>query len=179
MQKALAQRYAQSLIKVAQAHSKLEAIEQDIALLAEILKTNPAFGDFLSSPVQKRQQKTELVKNVFQDKVESLTLDLLGLLIRNWRAGLLPLVVSEFQLLMELEKGFLRGTIVSAKTLEENQVKQIDELMSKQYNAKFIWTCKIDSSLVAGFRIRVGDSVVDHSLSLKLKELEKQLMAKA
>lgn len=179
MQKALAQRYAQSLIKVAQAESKLEVVEQDLVLIAELLKANPSFGEFLSSPVQNRQQKTDLIKNVFQGKIQELTLNLLGLLVRNWRAGLLPLVVNEFQLNMELSKGMVRGTIVSAKALDESQIKQIDELMSKQYASKFIWTCKEDSSLVAGFRIRVGDKVIDHSLSLKLKELEKQLLAKA
>lgn len=179
MQTALAQRYANSLYSIARTESKVDAVEQDVRLIAELLKTNSQFGEFLSSPVQKRQQKAELIQNVFKGKVQELTLNLMGLLVRNWRAGLLPFVINEFELLMEKSKGLQRASITSAKPLDDSQVNHIDEIMSKKFGTKFIWTRTVDSSLVAGFRIRIGDKVIDHSLSLKLKELEKQLMAKA
>lgn len=179
MQTALAQRYAKTLISVANQNMVLDTVEKDFLLVAEVLKGNNQFGEFLASPIHKRDQKTQLIQNAFGSKIHEVSMNFIGLLIRNWRAALLPEVIEEFLLMMEKSNGLQRATIISAKTIDEVQFNHIDEVMSKKLGSKLIWTRLVDASLVAGFRIRIGDTVIDHSLSLKLKELEKQLMAKA
>lgn len=119
------------------------------------------------------------MNNALQGRVQKLTLDFLGLVIRNGRAANLKGIVAQFRLLIEKEKGLLRGVIVSAQPLEDAQFAAIDRSLSERYKATFQWTTEVDPSLVAGFRVRIGDQVIDQSLALKLKELEKQLMAKA
>ena len=179
MQNGLAQRYAQSFLAVAKQKNIVSVIEKDLALISDNLKEQPAFGEFLSSPVYKREQKTELVSRVYGSAVDPLTLNLLGLLIRNWRAEILADVLTVFGSLLDVERGIKRATIVSARPLDAKQLNAIDQALSKQYNSHFQWQTEVDPSLVAGFRVRIEDTVIDHSLSLKLKELEKQLLAKA
>jgi F-type H+-transporting ATPase subunit delta len=175
----LEQRYAQSLLTLAHKQALVGETLADLTALEDAMAKEVALETFFASPLVKRQAKSAVLNNALQGRVQKLTLDFLGLVIRNGRAANLKGIVAQFRLLIEKEKGLLRGVIVSAQPLEDAQFAAIDRSLSERYKATFQWTTEVDPSLVAGFRVRIGDQVIDQSLALKLKELEKQLMAKA
>jgi len=85
-----------------------------------------------------------------------------------------------FSYFVELVKEVKRiGTayVTSAVELKEAQKAQIKErlLATTQY-VEFEMNYEVDSSLIGGMIIRIGDRVVDSSIKTQLYELKKQLM---
>jgi F-type H+-transporting ATPase subunit delta len=180
MTQALAQRYANALYLLTEKRGVTKAVEADLLALSQLLAAKPEFGTALSSPLHSRKFKEEWLQRVFGSRAQAETAHLLGLLARNGRAGLLGEVAKAFVERLKVLRGIQSATVISAQPLDANQLAEVEKRLSAQYPGRtFEWSVQVDPSLVAGFKIRIGDRVLDYSLSLKLKELEKQLMAKA
>jgi F-type H+-transporting ATPase subunit delta len=180
MTQALASRYANALLLHAESSGVVESVEADLRALLQLLADKPEFGMALASPLHSRKFKEDWLQNLFGQRAQAATSKLLGLLARNGRAELLGAVAKAYVDRLESRRGLITATVISAQSLEAKQLAEIEARLAAQYPGRtFHWNVEVDPSLVAGFKIRIGDRVLDYSLSLKLKELEKQLLAKA
>ena len=73
--------------------------------------------------------------------------------------------------------GIVKATIVTRQLATNLSVEEIEGYIKKKYNATQVEIeMLVDESIGGGIVIRVGDEVMDGSVSGKLKRLEKQLM---
>lgn len=56
------------------------------------------------------------------------------------------------------------------------ELKAISSFIKSKYGKELGIVEKVDSSLIAGFTIHVGDEVIDSSLSTKLEKIRKELV---
>jgi F-type H+-transporting ATPase subunit delta len=61
--------------------------------------------------------------------------------------------------------------VISANTLNEQQLSKIAAAMEKRLSRKVKLNCKIDKSVMAGVVIRAGDMVIDGSIRGRLERL--------
>jgi len=61
--------------------------------------------------------------------------------------------------------------------MDATQVNELVTALEKKFGRKLIATVSVDSSLIGGVRVTVGDEVLDQSVSARLQRMHTALVA--
>jgi F-type H+-transporting ATPase subunit delta len=96
------------------------------------------------------------------------------------KKGLFSLVdeiISQYTILYNKKHNIIEATVTSAKQLPGKTKQELQEALKKKYNATEIAIKeKLDEEIIGGIKIKIGDTVLDNSLSNSLYQLETQLL---
>ncbi len=99
----------------------------------------------------------------------------LALVLEKKRLSLFNDILDVYSLLCEENKGIKRAEIFSASELDEAEKAKISYVLEKSYKKKFKLTYAIDSGMIGGLSIRIGNNLVDGSIRTRLTELREAL----
>ncbi len=81
------------------------------------------------------------------------------------------LVLKTYQRLVTAELAKNRAIVEHAGSIDNSVLKTIAASLSKRYNRSITAVGKPNPSLIAGFRVRVGDDVFEYSVAARLQTL--------
>jgi len=168
----VASRYAKSLIDLAREQNALEAIHADMLKVIDVIRSNSQLQAVLKNPIIKLDKKENILKEIFGKTAHPALLFFFNLLIIKGRAGVLFATAKEFITEYNQEKGIIEASVVSATPLSQEHQEQIRELIKKEFGNQVILSNEIDSNLIAGFILTIGDRQIDASIAGKLNKLE-------
>lgn len=171
----LAYRYAKTLAQ-ADSDFKLKPLLQS---LHDALKQQPIINEKLSDPSIKINQKLSSLKNSLGDQTPDILLKFFDLLASKNRLPILNLILEEYIKIQESSQGIVRGVITSAYPLDENQIKTLTSKLNKNPQHTLILEQKINSDLIGGFQVQIGDLIYDWSISTQLKGFRHRFMTGA
>ena len=164
-------RYAKAILNLAKSKGLADKVNDDFILIDKTIVSNPDLSIMLKSPIIKSKVKKAAINKIFSDKVNTITMDMVNLLIMNKRLPLLPLVAKEYSIIYDFLKGVEVAQVTTAvpltKNLEAKILKKIKQISNKKVTLNNI----IDPSIIGGFILRVGDKQFDSSVSNKLNSL--------
>lgn len=172
----LATRYAKSLMGLAQEQNQLEAVYADMEYLQGICKSNKDFVNLLRSPIIKPGVKKKIVSAVTEGKTGVLTNAFNNLIITKGRESNLPEIAATFIQQYKDYKGIRTVKITTAVPMEESAKKDIISKMKQDAGAAIEIDSVVDESIIGGFVLQTGDSLVDASIAYDLKAIQKQFM---
>lgn len=175
MAKLVVKRYATALFDLAVSEGAMAKYEEEVKVIVRALRDEPDFMAVLNDHKVTKENKISLVENVFTDKVSNPIVGLLVLLVKKGRQGDLLDVLEAFLERVKAESGITKAVITSAVPLKEAQVTAIKEKLEAGTKAKIEIETIVDTSIIAGLVIRVGDKVVDASIKGEMQTLKKQL----
>ena len=170
-----ARRYAKALFDLARqtgpdALEKAGAdLERIAALTRESVELARLFRDPVFSPEEKRNVVTALAERL---ELGAMLRDFCYLLAEKHRLALLDKIAGEYQSLLDAEKGVLRGELVSAVALDDSTRETVRGQLEKKAGHTLILDFKVDTSLLGGMLLKVGDNVMDASLKTQLSLLK-------
>ena len=172
MAKLVSQTYGEALFELAMEQDKIDVFTEEIDVISEVLAKNPDFSKLMNHPKIDKENKLEIVDNVFLGRIDK---ELVGFL--RGRYADLDSILQYFRNAVKEEKGIGVAYVKSAAALSDRQKKQIEEklLETTKYTAMEMHY-STDAAIIGGLVIRIGDHVVDSSIATKLNELKKQLM---
>lgn len=98
--------------------------------------------------------------------------NLLSILARRKRAGLLPEIAEMYVLLKEEAQGIRRVEVTTAVALDgKAQQALVSELTKIVQARQVVLQPRVDPELVGGLQVRIGDRLIDGSVSGRLQEL--------
>lgn len=174
----IAERYAQSLIDLGKNNDlSYVAIATDLAAIQLILNRSKDLYDALTNPLVNVEDKENIIDSVFVKDGDKLIINFLKLLVERNRFNLIYDVIAKFNLLLDDVNNVARVEVVSAVSLNENEKNIILEKLSqkirdKQISVKYL----VDESIIAGLVFKLGDDVLDTSVSHRLEELQKSII---
>ena len=74
------------------------------------------------------------------------------------------------------EKELAKGTIYSTRFLDDVEISQITTFATNKLGRKCKLDNEIDKSLISGFRVVIGDKVIDGSLKNELAKMKNSLL---
>ena len=84
----------------------------------------------------------------------------------------LKFIIKKFSEIYNKENGIVECEVISAREIGDKQAEEIDSFIKNKYKAKKVsLTKKIDEKIKGGIILRVGDELIDGSVSKKLKKL--------
>jgi len=170
-------RYAEALIEITEENSITDEVLNDFDSLKNIFDNTPELEHFLRDPNIQPNTKKKLLEEVFKDEVDKSLLRFLYLLVDKNRIAYIKGILLEYKRLANERKNVLSLKISSAVQLDELQIDKIKDKYKKIYNKDRVTTVvEIDSSLIGGIRVKIGDRVEDFSVKSRLDSLKNLLI---
>jgi F-type H+-transporting ATPase subunit delta len=174
----VANRYAKSLMELAQETKKLDAVRQDMKLVQQICRENRDFSLFLNSPVIKTDKKIEVINTLFKGKMNDLTLQFLILTAKKHRESYVQQIAEAFDEQYKKDKNIFSAVVTSAKGLDTKTREKVLDLVKSQMKGEVELVEKVDPNTIGGFILRIGDKQIDKTVARQLGNLKKELLNK-
>ncbi len=172
----IAYRYAKSLIDLAKETNKLEVIKNDIDLFNDAAK-NRDLALLLKSPIVNKGKKLDVLKALFGDKMDELTISFFNILTKKSREdGLIDIGISF------IEQYNVMNSITSVKLTTANEVDEAfmtsikAKLQSNGISGDINIEKTIDPSILGGFILQIGDQLFDSSVKRKMELIKNELI---
>jgi F-type H+-transporting ATPase subunit delta len=166
--------YARSLFEVAQEHDTLDDIKEQLGQFADEMDSNRELQVFFFSPYFSSAEKKDGVQKVIDNGDEHLV-RFLELLAERHRMPALFRIRKEFDRLWAEENQLLPVTIASAVELDEDTVKDLAKRIEDQTGRQIELTTTVDTGLIGGLQMRVGNMVYDASIKNRLEKLRREV----
>jgi F-type H+-transporting ATPase subunit delta len=166
--------YARSLFEVAKEQDKLDSIREQLGAFADALDETRELQVFFFSPYFSTTEKQDGLDRAVSDADPTLV-NFLKLLIENHRTPVIFRVRRGFDELWLQENKRLPVQITSAIELDKATVSQIGDRIAEQTGQKIDITSTVDSDILGGLVVRVGNSILDASIRNRLDQLRKQV----
>jgi F-type H+-transporting ATPase subunit delta len=175
---ALARIYAHSLFDLAEVQGGQGAIEKAYVELEEILELaagNSQFSEFLTSQILSAEQRGGSLRKIFQKRVSDLTVQFLLVLNEKGRLGHLGAIVSAFDEIMQEKFGRVEVDVFTASQIDKKQLESIKRRLQELLNKEPIMHPYVDDSMLGGLKLRIGDQLIDASVSTQLRRIRERL----
>ena len=177
MAKLISKTYGDALFELAVEQGKVDALLKEIEQLQHVLSENEEFGRLMNHPKIIKEEKIQVAKNVFEGRMSSELLGFVTIIISKDRYKDIDAILDYFIAEVKQYKGIGVATVTTAVPLRLDQRRKIEQrLLDTTSYKKMEMNYLLDKSLIGGMVIRIGDRVVDSSISTKLNELQKELL---
>jgi F-type H+-transporting ATPase subunit delta len=168
----VASRYVKSLLSLAEEQKVLDQVHADMQLLDGVCKSNRDFTLMLKSPIIKHDKKRDILEAIFKNRVHKLSMAIIDILTKKNREPLLPAIAAEFHQAYNVYKGIQKATVTTTVAMDNTTRAEIEAIVKKLSDKTQVEVeQKVDSSLIGGFVLNVGDKQIDASIKTKLKAL--------
>jgi F-type H+-transporting ATPase subunit delta len=168
----IAARYAKSLIDLASEKGCLDAVHNDMQLIAESCKGSRELVLALQSPIIKFDKKLAILNAIFKSKVNPFTVAFFEILTRKHREMYLYEMSKEFIAQYNVLKGIQKAQLYTPVKIEETLRKQFLTLVEEKTGKKAEIEEFVKEDLIGGYILRIGDSQIDDSVKSKLLKIK-------
>ena len=171
--------YAQAILDAADAAGRRREVLAELASLArEVLPKVPEAAVVFSSPKVSIEEKDRIIDRLASGRMEATTSNVLHVLARHGRLGLLGAVVDAAERLAEERDGRRQAVFKTAVPLDAAEQARIVGQAEQALAAKLVPTFVVDPAIIGGLVVRVGDTIYDQSVATGLARLGGRLQAR-
>jgi len=173
----VAKRYALALLQIAKEQQLLGEFEQELRVIKEVVQYTPELQAVLKSSKLSIEKKKEVLTQAFAS-VNVYVLNTLLILVDRHRENELVNVVDEFIALANEEMGIAEADVYSTRPLSDAEREAISAVFAAKIGKKSLKIENIvDTDLLGGIKLRIGNRIYDGSLKGKLDRLERSLLS--
>jgi F-type H+-transporting ATPase subunit delta len=171
----IAKNYSRALFAAAKQSGVQEKVSSEISFVSDAFSAVNEAKSFFSNPLipleRKREVATKLISEVSIPELK----ETLSLMVQNNRFQFLPELRTEFAILVDEEKGLLRGTVVSSAPLADDVRKRISDKMTAHFKKQVLFDFVISPQVLGGTRVEVGGLTFDDSVEGHLHRMADDL----
>lgn len=171
----VAHRYASALMALTSEQKKPDATAEDLQTVLNTIDASRELRNVLASPVIPMVKKRDVLRDVFNKKIGALVAGYLDAIVTKGRENLLHEILKQYFVLRDEELGFVRVQVKTSAEFSSKQEKDLQKQLETMTKKKVEITFSIDKSIKGGFIARVGDTVLDGSVTRQLEILKLKL----
>tara|TARA_B100001250_G_C19800070_1_gene790613 strand:+ start:1657 stop:2208 length:552 start_codon:yes stop_codon:yes gene_type:complete len=168
-------RYAKVLFNAAVENNIAGDVRGGLIAIAKIAKSIPEFNHILFTKNISGSDKKNILSNILRGKMSSLVIELLMILIENDEIQLFEDIANKYNYLMKSNSVELDVSITSNVELSKDKLDSMKVSLAKKLDKQINIKNNVDKSLVGGIQLRIGNTIIDNSLSNKLNKLKNNL----
>lgn len=164
-----------ALLVHAERANRLDAVEDELFRFGRIVAADGELERALADRTAPLDAKQTLVRSLLGDKVDAVTVELVEQLVTTPRGR--ALVSGLDELAAEAAKRRERSVayVTAPVPLTEQQEQRLTETLARIYARPIALHVEVDPDLQGGLVIRVGEEVIDGSVTGRLEELRRRL----
>ncbi len=168
----IATRYSKSLIDLAQEKGVVNEVFADIKSIDKIFEGSRDLKQMFKSPIIPGDKKMNIVKSLFEGKINPMLYQFLTLMIKKGREAYFHEMVTSFIIQFNSMQNITPVKLTSAIKLDAGMVQNIIASLKKKEKLGEIQLHEvIDESLIGGFILEYGGKMVDASIIKSIKSL--------
>ena len=171
----IADRYAQALFEVGEETQTTSELYQELKQLVDILNENKDLYNFLKSPLIGRDDKKNVMKNIFENQLSKNMNNFLKIVIDKDRMSTIGNIQESYKNLLNDKNNILEGTVITAVALNEKEIKDLEKNLSTKYNKNVTLTNVVDETILGGVLVKLGNEEIDGTIRTRLSRMKKQL----
>lgn len=150
-------------------------VEEDLNSINALLDQNVEFSHFLLAPYTGREEKGLILGRLFSDRITSLTMQVLRVMLEKRREGEIPAVRSEYIRLRREHERVEHIVVTSAEPMDAAQRDALIARMASLLNKRVESDFQVDPTLIGGVRVAYSNFVLDGSARGALNKLGERL----
>jgi len=170
------ERYAKSLLSISIDENLVDEVKLDIDLIIKYFDESRDILNLYSSPIIPINNKIKITEKIFDGKLNKHTLNLLYNLIYRKRDNLIITILEKFKELYNIHMNIEESVISTTFELDNESLDVVKEFANKVTGKKIILQNTIDKNVLGGFNLKIGDKMIDCTVSSKINELRKKLI---
>ena len=174
--KGIIKKYTQALFKVVVKENDINQVSDRLHNIRSILKSVPELNQLLITRRVQVQDKINMLKNILGDNISNIEMDLMVLLMENGHMMLFGEVIKRFDYLQDKDSEVIKVQITSSSRLSDDEVQRISLEIENKIQKKVNVKMKTDTSIVGGIKLRVGNTLIDGSVSNRLQKMRDTLI---
>jgi len=156
--------YSDVMFELAQEAGLIDEVMGDLEAVGGILQDEPKFLSLLSLGEVKPDEKAQMIRRVFKDRINGLTLDFLCVLAKRNRMNFLHGIEQRYQTLSDEHKHLHRIEVTLAKAPDDVELEKLRDDIRGAMNAEIKLSVTVDPEIIGGIVIRKGDLMIDNSV---------------
>ncbi len=167
-------RYAKAILQKANENNTEAVVFGDMQSVYKTIEDSRELQAVLQSPVIKANDKKDALLKIFNGQSEA-THSLINILIANKRASLLGSVAKSYVDIYNDQQGVKAATVITAVPLTpEMETKVLAKVKELTGSDKVTLKSEIDSDIIGGFILRMGDIQYNASIANQLGNLKRE-----
>ena len=167
-------RYAKALLDLSREKGTMDDVKRDSDLLLLVIDENRDFRNFLKSAIIKPDQKIQTFKAVLGNQLSEITNLFINLLIKHGREAHLEDVLRKFIAQYFVENKIIKAQISSPTPILASQKERLLALLKFKNASSIVLEETVDTELIGGFTLRVGDQQINASALEALSQLKRE-----
>jgi F-type H+-transporting ATPase subunit delta len=169
----IARPYAAALFQASTSADGAQLVAQLDALAG--IAADAGLRQFAGDPKVTDEQVFGVVTGIAGNDLSPKLRNLLSTVIDNGRLSVLPEIAAQFRTLVNDRGGIADAQVVSAFPLDAAQQADLAKVLEKRFGRQLKISVSVDSSLIGGVRVTVGDEVLDTSVVARLEQMRAAL----
>ncbi|WP_420110694.1 F0F1 ATP synthase subunit delta [Pseudactinotalea sp.] len=164
-----------SYLAAAESKGALTQLEEDTFRLTRVLAENRDLRFALGDRDATAERRVQLLGSVFAGKVSEETLALVTRSVRSLRSRTLTASLARIGELAARRRRQLVAVVTAAAPLSQAQQDRLAASLAAAYGREVQLNIAVDPAVTGGFRIQVGDEVVDATIAGRLDHARRRL----
>ena len=166
---------ANAALRGAEADGTLDDVEDELFRFARLLEREPALRGALTDPALPVDRKTALLRELLGGKAQPTTLRLVEISVTRPREGSLEHALEELSRLAAQRRARYVAHVRVARPLDAAQETRLAASLARIYGREVQLQVDVDPTVIGGVEVRVGDEVLDGTVSHNLETVRRQL----
>ncbi len=149
--------------------------KSELSEINRIFVEDPDSLKFFSRSQITKKEKKEVISQVFESKIDNTLLNFMNVLIDSDRMNLFPEIIKEFRKSVNDKLNIAEGTVYSVRPLPIEEIKELEQAMSKRNHQSVELNNRLDPTLITGIKIVIGNTVSDGSMKNRIQSLKEEL----
>ena len=163
----VARPYAEAVFALARDTNSLPVWSEMLRLAAAVAE-DERMRSALDNPRLSSGDKDSLFLSICGERLNAEGRNFIRVLIAAERVGLLGEIRTLFDAMKDASEGVARANITSAFPVGDDQLAGLKSALERRFGKKIEASVTVDSALIGGARIVVGDTVIDGSVAGEL-----------
>lgn len=168
----------EALSAFAESVNELDRLEAELFDFGRFLVRQPDFRSALDDARSTEQAKFALVRSLFADSFAQSTIRVLELIIGHRRGRNIERVLSFYSTAIAARKERLIAKVKTAMPLSPMQQSRLADLLAQTLGRQVRVNVEVDSSIVGGVSIQVGDELIDGTVLARLSQVRRTIVGR-
>jgi len=177
MAELIGSRYAEALFEASKDIDKIEEVYEELKLLREVFNKEVSLLQILGHPKISKNEKKELINNIFEKNLSQEVLNFLYILIDKKREGNILEIIDVYEDMYYNYKGILRVVAVTAVPMKEASKEKLKETLNEKLKKEILISNKVDESIIGGVRLEIEGKLIDGTIKGKLEAMARTFKA--
>lgn len=164
-------KYAKVLFDLAKGENSVLSVRDELSEISAIFDKSPETLDYLSSPAVENSLKANLLKEVFEGKISTLTLNFLGILVENNDLNAINKIAEKFRDLVDEANNVLNVKVTTAVEMKPELKQKLEHKLEEKYSKKIKAEYVINKDIIAGIITEISGQRCDYSFRTRLKNI--------